>query len=408
MGVKLCVMDLISRKYYAKKVDAWIGKGQIIVLVGQRRIGKSCVLKDFMLRHKHDFNTNIIFIDKEKKAFDFIRDYNDLNHFVDGKIKAGKHNYILIDEIQDIHEWERSVRNYRTEENTDIIITGSNAQMLSSDLGTLLSGRYQEIHVQGLSYSEFLVFHNLEDNETSLHKYLNYGGLPGLRQIGLERDFARDYLKSVLNTVVLKDIIERHDIRNVAFLNKLLQYLADNTGKPVSANNISNYMKNQGTTVSTNVVVDYNSYFEETYILKCVKRYDIHGKKILGTNGKYYFEDVGLRNIIAESDLHDGDIEKILENVVYQQLVRMGYEVKIGQLQAGEVDFVCTKYGQKIYVQVTYLMASDETRERELNALKRISDSYPKYIISMSPMITRTNTEGIIHIGLRDFLINGF
>ena len=401
-------MDLISRKYYAEKVDAWIGKGQIIVLVGQRRIGKSYVLKDFMNRHEHDANTNIIFIDKEKKSFDFIRDYNDLNHFIDGRFEAGKHNYILIDEIQDIHEWERSVRNYRTEENTDIIITGSNAQMLSSDLGTLLSGRYQEIHVQGLSYSEFLVFHNLEDHETSLHKYLNYGGLPGLRQVGLNDDFARDYLISVLNTVVLKDIIERHDIRNVAFLNKLLQYLADNTGKPVSANNISNYMKNQGTTISTNVVVDYNSYFEETYILKCVKRYDIHGKKILETNGKYYFEDVGLRNILAESDSHDDDIEKILENVVYQQLVRMGYEVKIGQLQAGEVDFVCTKYGQKIYVQVTYLMASDETRERELSALKRISDSYPKYIISMSPMITRTNTQGIIHIGLRDFLINGF
>ena len=401
-------MDLISRKLYAEKVDAWLGKGQIIVLVGQRRIGKSCVLKDFMIRHEHDANTNIIYIDKEKKSFDFIKDYNDLNNFVDEKFEVGKHNCILIDEIQDIHEWERSLRSYRTEENTDIIITGSNAQMLSSDLGTLLGGRYQEIHVQGLSYPEFLVFHNLEDKDESLYKYLNYGGLPGLRQVGLEEEFVREYLKSVLNTVVLKDIIERHDIRNVAFLNRLLQYLADNTGKPISANNISNYMRNQGTTVSTNVVVDYNSYFEETYILKCVKRYDIHGKKILETNGKYYFEDVGLRNLLTETDSRDGDIEKILENVVYQQLVRMGYEVKIGQLQAGEVDFVCTRKAQKVYVQVTYLLASEETREREFSALRRISDSYPKYVISMSPMVNRTNTDGIIHIGLRDFLVNGF
>ena len=401
-------MDLISRKYYAEKVDAWIGKGQIIVLVGQRRIGKSYVLRDFVTRHENEADTNVIYIDKEKKSFDFIKNYNDLNNYIDEQFVLGKHNYILIDEIQDIDGWERSVRSYRTEENTDIIITGSNARMLSSDLSTLLGGRYQEIHVHGLSYSEFLVFHNLADSDESLNKYLNYGGLPGLRQVGLADEFVRDYQKSVLNSVVLKDIIERHDIRNVPFLNKLLQYLADNTGKPISANNISNYMKNQGTSVSTNVVVDYNSYFEETYLVKCVKRYDIHGKKILETNGKYYFEDVGLRNVLAESDSRDGDIEKVLENIVYQQLVRFGFDVKIGQLQGGEVDFVCTKNSQKIYVQVTYFMATEETREREYGALKRIPDSFPKYIISMSPLISRTNTDGIIHLGLGDFLINGF
>jgi hypothetical protein len=401
-------MDLISRKYYAEKVDAWIGKGQIIVLVGQRRIGKSYVLRDFVTRHENEADTNVIYIDKEKKSFGFIKNYNDLNNYIDEQFVLGKHNYILIDEIQDIDGWERSVRSYRTEENTDIIITGSNARMLSSDLSTLLGGRYQEIHVHGLSYSEFLVFHNLADSDESLNKYLNYGGLPGLRQVGLADEFVRDYQKSVLNTVVLKDIIERHDIRNVPFLNKLLQYLADNTGKPISANNISNYMKNQGTSVSTNVVVDYKSYFEETYLVKCVKRYDIHGKKILETNGKYYFEDVGLRNVLAESDSRDGDIEKVLENIVYQQLVRFGFDVKIGQLQGGEVDFVCTKNSQKIYVQVTYFMATEETREREYGALKRIPDSFPKYIISMSPLISRTNTDGIIHLGLGDFLINGF
>lgn len=401
-------MDLISRKYYADKVDSWLGKGLIIVLVGQRRIGKSFVLKDFMLRHEVETDTNIIYIDKEKKDFDFIKNYTDLNDYIDKNYAKGKHNFILIDEIQDIEEWERSVRSFRSEDNTDIIITGSNARMLSSDLSTLLSGRCQEIHVHGLSYSEFLTFHELEDNDDSLKKYLNYGGLPGLRQIGIDNEeHVHDYLQGVLNTVVLKDIIERHNIRNVAFLNKLLQYLADNTGKPTSANNISNYMKNIGTTVSTNVVVDYSSYFEEAYLVKCVQRYDIHGKKILETNGKYYFEDIGIRNLLSGLNRREKDIEKVLENVVYQHLTQLDFDVRIGQLQAGEVDFVCTKNDIKVYVQVCYLIATEETTEREFGTLSKINDNYPKYVISLSPLVTRSNHDGIIHLGLREFLKNG-
>lgn len=401
-------MDLISRKYYADKVDSWLGKGQIIVLVGQRRIGKSFVLKDFMLRHEVETDANIIYIDKEKKDFDFIKNYTDLNDYIDKKFAKEKHNFILIDEIQDIEEWERSVRSYRSEDNTDIIITGSNARMLSSDLSTLLSGRCQEIHVHGLSYSEFLTFHELEDNDDSLNKYLNYGGLPGLHQIGIDNEeHVHDYLQGVLNTVVLKDIIERHNIRNVAFLNKLLQYLADNTGKPTSANNISNYMKNIGTTVSTNVVVDYSSYFEEAYLMKCVQRYDIHGKKILETNGKYYFEDIGIRNLLSGLNRREKDIEKVLENVVYQHLTQLNFDVRIGQLQAGEVDFVCTKNDIKVYVQVCYLIATEETTEREFGTLSKINDNYPKYVISLSPLVTRSNYDGIIHLGLREFLKNG-
>ena len=405
---KILFMDLISRKYYADKVDSWLGKSQIIVLVGQRRIGKSFVLKDFMLRHEVETDTNIIYIDKEKKDFDFIKNYTDLNDYIDKNYAKGKHNFILIDEIQDIEKWERSVRSYRSEDNTDIIITGSNARMLSSDLSTLLSGRCQEIHVHGLSYSEFLTFHELEDNDDSLKKYLNYGGLPGLRQIGIDNEeHVHDYLQGVLNTVVLKDIIERHNIRNVAFLNKLLQYLADNTGKPTSANNISNYMKKIGTTVSTNVVVDYSSYFEEAYLVKCVQRYDIHGKKILETNGKYYFEDIGIRNLLSGLNRQEKDIEKVLKNVVYQHLTQLDFDVRIGQLQAGEVDFVCTKNDIKVYVQVCYLIATEETTEREFGTLSKINDNYPKYVISLSPLVTRSNHDGIIHLGLREFLKNG-
>ncbi|MBO4655830.1 MAG: ATP-binding protein [Bacteroidales bacterium] len=401
-------MDLISRKYYTDKVDSWLRKGQIIVLVGQRRIGKSYVLKDLMLQHKNNPDTNIIYIDKEKKAFDFIKNHIDLNKYIDSHFVKGKHNIIIVDEIQDIEEWERSVRNYRTEKKTDIIITGSNARMLSSDLSTLLSGRYQEIHIHGLSYSEFLTFHDLHDSDEALYQYLNVGSLPGLRIIGIkDKEHIYDYLQGVLNTVVLKDVIERHNIRNVPFLNKLLQFLADNIGKPVSATNISNFMKRQGTAVSTNVVVDYSSYFEEAYLMKCVPRYDIHGKKTLETNGKYYFEDVGIRNLLAGRNNRDNDIEKVLENVVYLQLVRLGYDVKIGQLQAGDVDFVCERQDSKAYVQVCYLVATEETAKREFGTLERIADNHPKYVVSMSPLVTRSNHDGIVHIGMREFLKNG-
>ena len=207
--------------------------------------------------------------------------------------------------------------------------------MLSADLSTLLSGRYQEIHIQGLSYSEFLTFHQLVNSDESLFKYLKYGGLPGLRQVGIENaEQVSEYLGSVLNTVVLKDVVERNSVRNTVFMNNLLRYLADNTGKLCSANNISKYMKSQGDAISTNIVVDYASYFESAYLIDKVLRYDLHGKKILETNGKFYFEDIGLRNALAGIDSRENDIEKVIENVVYCQLLRMGYDVKVGQLQA--------------------------------------------------------------------------
>jgi len=245
-------MNVISRKDYAERIDAWLGKGQIIVLVGQRRVGKSFLMKDFVARHNDEADANIIYIDKEKKAFNFIKDHNQLNVYIDEHFMTGCHNYILIDEVQDIDGWEHSVRSYRTEEDTDIIITGSNSKMLSGDLSTLLGGRYEEIHIQSLSYREFLEFHSLEDSDDSLWQYMNYGGLPGLRNVGLENeDMVNEYLSGVFNTIMLKDVIERHTIRNIPFLNNLIAFMVDTVGKLNSASSIAKYMKSHGQDVST-------------------------------------------------------------------------------------------------------------------------------------------------------------
>lgn len=400
-------MQVISRKDYAKRIDAWLGKEQIIVLVGQRRVGKSYVMKDFVARHKDAPNSNIIYIDKEKKAFNFIKNHEQLNAYIDEHFKANQHNYILIDEVQDIEGWEHSVRSYRTEDETDIIITGSNSKMLSGELSTLLGGRYEEIHIQPLSYVEFLEFHELQDRDDALWQYMNLGGLPGLRNIGIENeDMVNEYLSGVFNTIMLKDVIERHTIRNIPFLNNLIAFMADTVGKLSSASSIAKYMKSQGQDVSTNVVLSYMSYFHEAFLTYSVGRYDIHGKKLLESNDKCYFGDVGLRNYIAGGE-REKDIEKVMENVVFQHLLRLGYTVKVGQLRAGEIDFVCTKSGQKVYVQVSYLIANDETRQREFGNLKIIPDDYPKYVISASPLLRRSDEDGITHIHIREFLKNG-
>ena len=400
-------MNVITRKSYAQKIDSWLGKGQIIVLVGQRRIGKSYMLKDFVERHKNDDATNIIYIDKEKKSFKSIATNDDLEEYIEARLKKEEHNYILIDEVQDIAGWEHTVRNYRTEENIDVIITGSNSKMLSGELGTLLGGRYEEIYIQSLSYLEFLEFHNLSDSDDSLWKYLNFGGLPGLRVVGRDDETMVDeYLSNIFNTVILKDIILRHNIRNLPFLNNLLVFLADTMGKINSASSISKYMKAHQQDVSTNAVLNYISFYQEAYLFDQVDRFDIHGKKLLESNSKYYFGDIGLRNFIAESD-RSKDIEKVLENVVYQHLRRLGYKVYVGQLRAGEIDFVCTKKGERVYVQVSYIIGSDETYNREFGALRNINDDYPKFVISASPLLQKNNDNGIIHLHIREFLKNG-
>ena len=400
-------MEILTRKYYADKVDSWIGKGNIIVLVGPRRVGKSYILKDFIERHSKEEDINVIYVDKEKKGFKSIKTKDDLDNYIDSLYMPGKHNCILVDEVQQIEKFEESICSWYTEDNTDVIITGSNSKMLSGDLSTLLAGRYVEIRVHPLTYSEFLEFHGLEDSDDSLMKYLNYGGLPGLRQIGLDSDeHVWAYLSSVFNTIMLKDIIERHDIRNVPFLNNLIAFYADTTGKLTSANSISKYMKSQGESISSNLVLLYRSFYEEAYLLASASRYDIHGKKILESNEKVYWDDLGLRNLKAEGGM-DSYIEKVIENAVYKHLCYLGYKVQVGVLGAGEVDFVCTRPGETVYVQVTYLMGEQSTRDREFGPLEKIRDNHPKYVISATPFLTSRDENGIKHISLRQFLNKG-
>lgn len=401
-------MATIIRQAYIDKIEKYLGKETIIVLVGQRRVGKSYMMKTVRDQKASNPDNNIIYIDKEKREFDSIRNYQDLNQYIDEHFVASKHNYILIDEIQDITEFERSIRSFRTEPNTDIIITGSNAKMLSNELSTLIGGRYKEIYIQSLSYEEFLVFHQLPDNDDSLAKYIQYGGLPGLAKIGLEEDDAREYQMDIFHTVLLKDVIMRNQIRNVPFLENLVRFLADNTGKLISANSIAKYMKSQGESITSTVIINYISFLCEAYFLHKVNRFDIHGKRIFETNDKFYFEDNGIRNALA-GGTREGDIEKVIENIIYQHLIRLGYQVYVGQLQAGEIDFVCTKPdGQRIYVQASYIIADMATREREFGNLRAINDNYPKYVISMTPLLTRNDDNGITHLHLRKFLKEGF
>ena len=376
-------------------------------MTGQRRVGKSYVLLDFKREITSNPNNNVIFIDKEKKAWKDIITDSDLNDYIEARIDSAKTNYILIDEVQEIQDFENSLRNYRTEDGVEIVVTGSNAETLSSDLSTKLGGRHHEIYVQSLCYLDFLRFHSLPDCDESLQKFIDVGGLPGLRQHDLEDiDDVRTYCEDVLNTALIKDIILKHKIRNVPFLYNLVKFLADNSGKLISATSISKYMRGRQEMVSTDLALRYIKYLCDAYVIHKVGRFEIRSKRLLESNERYYFEDVGIRNTQTLVG-RDKDIEKVLENIIYQQLVHDGFKVQAGQLQAGYIDFVCTKGISRIYVQASYLIASKETRERESGSLRKIKDNYPKYVISMTPLVTRTDDEGIIHLNLREFLVRG-
>ncbi len=393
----------IERPIYLDRIKPFIGKELIKVLVGQRRVGKSFMLFQIMdLIKRGDKNANIIYIDKESHNFESINDHKSFLKYIEGKSDDDKiKNYLFVDEIQDIENFEKTLRSLNATGKYDIYCTGSNAKMLSGELSTHLSGRYVEIEIHGLSYLEFLKFHKLSETEDSLLKYIKYGGLPYLIHLELVDEIIYDYIKNVTNTILFKDIIARFKVRNVAFLERLVEYISDNIGSLVSSKKISDFLKSQKINISPNIVLDYLSHLSSAFFIYRVQRQDIKGKKIFEINEKYYFEDLGLRHSIIR--YNQTDINKVLENIVFKHLKILGYEIRVGQLGKKEVDFVCEKDGEKRYIQVAY-MITDENRDREFGNLLEIEDNYPKIVISMDNLIGKTSYKGIKHINLRNFL----
>lgn len=402
-------MEVINRPIYLNHITSLLDRGTMIILIGQRRVGKSFMLKQVQEWILNNITSaNVIYINKELYAFSHITNSQELYNYADANLAAGKKNYLLIDEVQDIIEYENALRSLQAEDKCQIIATGSNAYVLSTELSTRLAGRYIEIPIYSLTYTEFLQFHNLQDSDQSLLDYLRVGGLPGLCHYNIsDESQVRDYLQGVYNTVMLRDVVAREGIRNVSFIENLASFVADNIGKLISVRNIANTMTSQGSKTSDVLTASYIKYLCNAYIISAVQRYDIHGKKLFEQNYKYYFTDHGLRNLLCGFNLR-ASIEKIIENVISHHLVAQGYKVMVGILRNTEVDFVATKDDKVVYVQATYLLASEETIRREFGNLMEIKDNYPKYVVSMDPVSGNlTEYPGIQHLHLRQFLMHG-
>lgn len=402
-------MNLIERPIYIDHIVKRLNKGLMIVLIGQRRVGKSFLLR--LLKRWIEENrpqANIAYINKELKDFDEIRNSDDLYRLVADMLPERAENYLLIDEVQDIDEYEDALRSLYAEDRCQIVITGSNAYVFSSELSTRLSGRYIEIPVYSLGYNEFLTFHKMTDSDESLRHYLAVGGLPGLSRLDTyDEAEIRDYFQGVYNTVMMKDIVSRHKIRNIPFLENLTSFIADNIGKLISPNSVAKFMKGKGEKISESSVADYMRYLCGSLLTSEVGRYDIHGKRLLETISKYYFADHGLRNLLCGFNLI-GSIEKVMENVVYNHLRIHGWDVSVGMLRSAEIDFVAERGMERMYIQVAYLLASDDTVKREFGNLSAIHDNYPKIVVSMDPVSGELpQYPGIRHWRLRDFLRSG-
>jgi len=393
---------IIKRPVYLERIKGFIDKQLIKVIVGQRRVGKSYLLKQIAAEIlENNPEANILFVDKELIEFDFIKNHLELYSYVTDNLKNEK-NYLFVDEIQDIADFEKAIRSLHNERNVDVFISGSNANLLSGELATFLSGRYIEFRISPLSYTEFLTFHKLVNTNDSLMSYLRYGGLPFLIHLEKEEQLMYEYLKNIYSTIIYKDIVKRFNVRNISFLESLVVFLANHIGSLVSAKKVSDFLKSQQVDISPRIVLNYLSHFNNAFFINRVRRYEIAGKKIFETGAKYYFEDLGLRNAI--SGFKQVDIGKIIENAVYNHLIICGYQVRIGKLGVNEIDFVCQKQNETMYVQVAYLIANENTIQREYGILLKIKDNYPKYLLTMDK-IPRSNSDGIIQEYLPDWLL---
>ena len=394
---------LKKRKGYIDRIKPFMQKSVAKVLTGQRRVGKSFLLYQLIEENlAEEPDANIIYVNLEDFTFSSLQTAEDLHSYIISHSKEKVKNYIFIDEIQDIPGFEKVIRSLLLNEDNDIYITGSNAKMLSGELATYLSGRYIEFKIYSLSYSEFLEFHGLTESETSYELYSRYGGLPYLLNLPLEDETVNEYLKSVYSTIVFRDVVSRYKLRNTLFLEKLIQFLSENIGNLFSAKNISDYLKSQHTAISVNQIQSYTEYLNNAFLIHRVERYDLIGKRVFEIGEKYYFENMGIRNIVIGYRITDK--AKILENLVYNHLLYKGYDIKVGYYGDKEIDFVGEKNGEKLYIQVALKIDSDKTAEREFGNLLKIQDNYPKIVVT-EDTFSGNSYEGIRHCSIRQFLM---
>ena len=401
---------MLKRDEYIKKIVPFINKDVIKVLTGIRRSGKSVMLKLLMeeLKNIGINEKQFIYINFENLKYRNLKNYERLYDFILNKVdNKYKSYYIFLDEIQEMEEWERCVNSLRVDEdfNFDIYITGSNAKLLSGELSTYLAGRYIEFVVYPFSFKEFFEIMKEKNKEIDLKEafqdYVKFGGMPFLHNLDYNFEASMQYLQDLYASIILKDITQRNNIRDTDLLERIINYVVMNIGNTFSATSISKFFKRENRKVATETILNYIKACEEAFLVYRVARNDLLGKKILNVNEKYYIADHGIREAIMENN--QKNINQVLENIVYFEMLRRGYNVKIGKVDNLEVDFVCKKNDETIYIQVSYLLASEDTKEREFSVLENIKDNYPKYVLSMDEFDMSRN--GIKHINLIEFLV---
>ena len=401
---------MLKRDEYIKQIVPFIDKDVIKVLTGIRRSGKSVMLKLLMeeLKNRGINENQFIYINFENLKYRNLKNYEKLYDFILNKVDDKyKSYYIFLDEIQEVEEWERCVNSLRVDEDFrfDIYITGSNAKLLSGELSTYLAGRYIEFVVYPFSFKEFFEIMKEKNKEIDLKEafqdYVKFGGMPFLHNLDYNFEVSMQYLQDLYASIILKDITQRNNIRDTDLLERIINYIVMNIGNTFSATSISKFFKSENRKVATETILNYIKACEEAFLVYRVARNDLLGKKILNMNEKYYIADHGIREVIMENN--QKDINQVLENIVYFEMLRRGYNIKIGKVDNFEVDFVCKKNDETIYIQVSYLLASEDTKEREFSVLENIKDNYPKYVLSMDEFDMSRN--GIKHVNLIKFLV---
>ena len=391
----------IKRTYYLEKIESVIGKQVIKVLLGMRRVGKSTLLLQVqdLLIEQGVSKEQIISINFEWLQFEPIKDYLKLNEFIRGKMVNDKKYYIFLDEVQEVNGFEKVVNSLNAEGIAEVFITGSNSKLLSGELATYLTGRFYSIEVLPLSFSEMLLANGELTKEELFLEYVNTGGMPGTLQFE-EPDTSKNYLMDMYQSILLRDIVKRYNIRDIELLQRFMMYLLNNVSQIFSAVTITKYLKSEGRKLSKETIYNYVAAAKGAFLIHGVARYNIKGKEIFKTNEKYFINDLGFRAIYFNNEQ---DIGQALENIVYLELRRRGYEIYVGKFDSQEVDFIAVKGSFKMYVQVAYLLAEASTIEREFSVLEAIADNHPKFVVSMDKVDRSRN--GIRHKNIIDFLL---